>query len=79
MTQNFLHKDREAIRTPIVHVRKRRQHYGTNLIDAILSLMSDFKAEQRISTIDFHRYKTDLVLHFRIIHNTKFSEIRRFN
>ena len=64
MTQNFLHKDREAIRTPIVHVRKRRQHYGTSLIDAILSLMSDFKAEQRISTIDFHRYKTDLVLHF---------------
>ena len=58
MTQNFLHKDREAIRTPVVHVRKRRQHYGTSLIDAILSLMSDFKAEQRIST------KTDLVLHF---------------
>ena len=65
MTQNFLHKDREAIRTPVVHVRKLRQHYGISLIiDAILSLMSDFKAEQRISTIDFHRYKTDLVLHF---------------
>ena len=38
MTQNFLHKDREAIRTPVVHVWKRRQHYWTSLIDAILSL-----------------------------------------
>ena len=54
MTQNFLHKDREAIRTPVVHVRKRRQHYGTSLIDTILSIMSDFKAEQRISAIDFN-------------------------
>ena len=36
-----------------MHVRKRRQHYGTSLIDAILSLMSDFKAEQRISTMIF--------------------------
>ena len=64
MSQNFLLKDQEAIRTAVVHVPKRCQHYGTSLIDAILSLMSDFKAEQRISTIDFHRYKTDLVLHF---------------
>ena len=42
MSQNFLQKDREAIRTPVVHVPKRPQHYVTNLIDAILSVISDF-------------------------------------
>ena len=51
MSQNFLHKDREAIRTPVVHVL---QHYVTNLIDAILSVISDFITEQRISAIDFN-------------------------
>ena len=54
MSQNFLHKDREAIRTPVVHVPKRPQHYVTNLIDAILSVISDFITEQRISAIDFN-------------------------
>ena len=54
MSQNFLHKDREAIRTPVVHVPKRSQHYVTNLIDAILSVISDFITEQRISAIDFN-------------------------
>ena len=54
MSQNFLHKDREAIRTPVEHVRKRSQHYVTNLIDAILSVISDFITEQRISAIDFN-------------------------
>ena len=54
MSQNFLHKDREAIRTPVVHVPKRHQHYVTNLIDAILSVISDFITEQRISAIDFN-------------------------
>ena len=52
MSQNFIHKDREAIRTPMVHVRKRPQHYVTNLIDAILSVMSDFMTKQHISAID---------------------------
>ena len=51
MSQNFLHKDREAIRTPVVHVPKRPQHYVTNLIDAILSVISDFITEQRISAL----------------------------
>ena len=55
MSQNFLHKDREAIQTPVVHVRKRLQHYVTNLIDAILSVISEFITEQRISTLYFHR------------------------
>ena len=50
MSQNFLHKDREAIRTPVVHVPKRPQHYVTNLIDAILSVIR----LQRISAIDFN-------------------------
>ena len=54
MSQNFLHKDREHIRTPVVHVQKRPQHYMTNLIDAILSVISDFITEQRISAIDFN-------------------------
>ena len=54
MSQNFLHKDREAIQTPMVRVRKRLQHYVTNLIDAILSVISDFIIEQRISAIDFN-------------------------
>ena len=54
MSQNFLHKDREAIRTPVVHVPKRPQHYVTNLIDAILPVISDFITEQRISAIDFN-------------------------
>ena len=53
MSQNFLHKDREAIRTPVVHMRKRSQHV-TNLINAILSAISDFITEQRISAIDFN-------------------------
>ena len=54
MSQNFLHKDREATRTPVVHVPKRPQHYVTNLIDAILSVIHDFITEQRISAIDFN-------------------------
>ena len=54
MNQNFLHKDREAIQTPVVHVRKRLQHYVTNFIDAIPSAISDFITEQRISAIDFN-------------------------
>ena len=54
MSQNFLHKDQEATRTPMVHVRKRPQHYVTNLIDAILSVTSDFITEQRISAINFN-------------------------
>ena len=54
MSQNFLHKDQEAIRTPMVHMRKRPQHYVTNLINAILSVISDFITEQRISAIDFN-------------------------
>ena len=54
MSQNFLHKDQEAIQTPVVHVRKRLQHYLTNLIDAILSVISGFITEQRISAIDFN-------------------------
>ena len=54
MSQNFLHKDREAIQTPVVHVPKQPQHYATNLIDAILSVISDFITEQRISAIDFN-------------------------
>ena len=53
MSQNFLHKDREAIRTPVVHVPKRPQHYVTNLIDDILPVISDFITEQCISAIDF--------------------------
>ena len=54
MSQNFLHKDREAIRTPVVHVPKRPQYYVTNLIDAILPVINDFITEQRISAIDFN-------------------------
>ena len=53
MSQNFLHKDREAIRTPVVHMRIRPQHV-TNFINAILSVISDFITEQRISAIDFN-------------------------
>ena len=53
MNQNFLHKDQEAIQTPMVHVLKRPQHYVTNLIDAILSV-NHFITEQRISAIDFN-------------------------
>ena len=86
MSQNFLLKDREAIRTPVVHVRKQPQHYVTNLINTILSVMSDFITEQRISAIDFNplliifiaRKMTKSFI-FRVIYNTKFSEIRRFN
>ena len=54
MSQNFLHKDQEAILMPVVHVRKRPQYYATNLIDAILSVISDFITEQCISAIDFN-------------------------
>ena len=52
MSLNLLHKDQEAIRTPMVHVQKRLQHYVTNLIDAILSVISGFITEQHISAID---------------------------
>ena len=38
----------------MVHVPKRPQHYVTNLIDAILPVISDFITEQRISAIDFN-------------------------
>ena len=55
MSQNFFHKDREAIQTPMVHVRKQPQHYVTNLIDAILSVISDSNIFQLlISTRYFH-------------------------
>ena len=50
MSQNFLHKDLEAIRTPVVHVRKQVQHYVTSLIDPILCVMNGFITEQRISS-----------------------------
>ena len=50
MSLNFLLKDREAIRTPVVRIQKQLQHYVTRLIDAILSV-SGFITEQRISTI----------------------------
>ena len=63
---------------PVVHVRKRLQHYVTSLIDAILSVMSGFIIEQR--TIDFNPLFSSLKMTksfiFRIIYNTKFSEIR---
>ena len=61
MSQNFLHKDREAIQIPMVHVRKQLQHYMTSVIDAILSVMSGFITEQRISAIAlyFHCQKND--------------------
>ena len=49
---NYLHKDREAIRTPMMHVQKRLQHYVTSLIDAILSIISGYITEQYISDID---------------------------
>ena len=52
MSLNSLHKDQEAIQTTKVHVRKRLQHYVISLIDAILSVMSDFTTEQRNSAID---------------------------
>ena len=45
MSLNFLHKDREAIRTPMVHVQKQLQHYVTNIFDVI----SGYIAEQCIS------------------------------
>ena len=54
MSQNFLHKDREAIQTPVVHVQNQPHHYVTNLIDAILSVISDFITKQHISAIDFN-------------------------
>ena len=78
MSQNFLHKDREAIRTPVVHVPKRPQHYVTNLIYAILSVISDFITEQRISAIDFNPLFSSLrkitkSFIFRVIYNTKVS------
>ena len=59
MSLNFLHKDREAIRTPMVHVQKMASHYVTSLFDTILSVMSGFITEQCISaivaTLYFHR------------------------
>ena len=73
MSQNFLHKDREAIRTPVEHVQKRSQHYVTNLIDAILSVITDFITEQRISAIDFNPLFSSLGKCFRVIYNTKVS------
>ena len=39
---------------PMVHVRKRLQHYVTDLVDTILSIISGFITEQRISAIDFN-------------------------
>ena len=54
MSQNFFHKDREAIRTPMMHVQKQVQHFVTNLINAILCVISGFITEQRISAIDFN-------------------------
>ena len=56
---------------PVVHVRKRSQHYVTSLIDTILSVMSGFKVEQRISVIDFIATKMTKSYIFRVIHNTK--------
>ena len=61
MSQNFLHKDRETIRIPVVHVRKQLQYYVTSVIDAILSIMSGFITERCISAIAlyFHCQKND--------------------
>ena len=77
MSLNFLHKDREAIQTPVVHVQKGLQHYVTSLIDAILSVMSGFITEQRISAIlqpfIFIARKMTKSFIFRVIYNTKFS------
>ena len=42
MSQNFLHKDREAIRIPVVHVRKQLQYYVTSVIDAILRICNEW-------------------------------------
>ena len=75
MSQNFLHKDREAIQTPVLHVQKR-QHYVTNLIDAILSVISDFITEQHILAIDFNPLfyrKITKSFIFHVIYNTKVS------
>ena len=52
MSLNFLHKDQEAIRTPVVRMQKWLQHYVTRLIDAMLSVISGFITEQCISVID---------------------------
>ena len=52
MSLNFLHKNQEAIRTPMVNVQKWLQHNVTSLIDAILSVISGYITEQRISAID---------------------------
>ena len=49
MSLNFLHKDQEAIRMPMLRVRKTA---STLLIDAILSVISGFITEQCISAID---------------------------
>ena len=58
MSQDFLHKDREAMRMPMMHVQKLLQHYVTNLIDIILSVMSDFILSNifqlLIATLYFH-------------------------
>ena len=75
MSQNFLHTDREAHGA----CAKQPQHYVTNLIDAILSVISE--TEQHISAIPFifiARKMTKSFI-FRVIYNTKFSEIRCFN
>ena len=59
MNLNFLHKDREAIQTPWCMCGKWLQHYVTGPIDTIVSVMSGFITEQRISaivaTLYFHR------------------------
>ena len=39
----------------MVHVWKQLQYYVTSVIDAILSVMSGFITEQRISAIDFNQ------------------------
>ena len=59
----------------MVHVPKRPQHYVTNLIDAILSVISDFITEQRISAIDLNPLFSSLgkSFIFRVIYNTKVS------
>ena len=40
------------MQTPVVRVQKQLQHYVTSLIDAILSVISGYITEQRISAID---------------------------
>ena len=59
MSLNSLHKDQEAIRNPVVHVRKRK----LSLIDAILSVINGYVLSNvfqlLIPTLYFHREKND--------------------